>query len=81
MPKLALAALLAALGFAAPAVARPGVGLGDAYPQACASGYHPDRGGNCQPNVAEVSRFCPPGLVYEPTFDSWRCDPPPPGAY
>jgi hypothetical protein len=77
--------LLAALAFinATPASARPrpGVGLGQAFPQACASGYHPDAGGNCQPNGGAGNRYCPDGLVFQPTFDGWTCDPPPPEAY
>ena len=79
-------ALLATLSLidatlAAAAAARPGVGLGLAYPQTCASGYHPDKGGNCQPNGGESSRYCPEGSVFEPTFDGWYCGPPPPEAY
>ena len=72
---LGAAALLASEAWAQPP------GLGFSRPVACASGYHLDRGGNCQPNVAEVSRYCPPGTVFHPTFDSWECDPPPPEAY
>ena len=50
-------------------------------PATCAAGYHRDRGGNCQPNGGETNRFCPPGLVFHPSFDGWTCDPPPPEAY
>jgi hypothetical protein len=56
-------------------------GLGNAFPQACASGYHRDAGGNCQPAIAEIDRFCDPGTVFHPTSDGWRCDPAPPEAY
>jgi hypothetical protein len=76
MTKLALAALIAAFSLTGPAAA-----LAGSRSQACASGYHTDRGGNCQPNIAEHNRYCPDGLVYEPTFDGWRCDPPPREAY
>jgi hypothetical protein len=77
-PMLSAVLALATLAAAAP---RPGVGLGLAYPQACASGYHPDKGGNCQPNGGESSRYCPEGSVFEPTFDGWYCGPAPPEAY
>jgi hypothetical protein len=79
------AALLTTLAFicATPAGAAPraGVGLGQAFPQTCASGYHPDAGGNCQPTGGAGNRFCPDGTVFEPTFDGWNCEPPPPEAY
>jgi hypothetical protein len=60
---------------------RAPAGLGNAYPQVCGAGYHTDAGGNCQPNVAEESRFCPRGTVFHPSFDGWTCDPAPPEAY
>jgi hypothetical protein len=50
-------------------------------PLACAAGYHVDRGGNCQPDIAQENRWCPRGTVFHPTFDGWTCDPPPPEAY
>jgi hypothetical protein len=75
-----LSAILA-LTTLTPVAARPGVGLGEAFPQTCASGYHPDKGGNCQPNGGESNRYCPDGTVFEPTFDGWYCGPPPPEAY
>jgi hypothetical protein len=86
MRKLSLAAFATALGaLAAPAAvaAGPGVGLGQAYPVACASGYHPDRGGNCQPDVEEQNRFCPRGEVIHSAFNGngYICEPPPPEAY
>ncbi len=82
MFKIGFAAFAAMFWLAAPAAAaRSGAGLGEAYPLACASGYHTDRGGNCQPNVAEENRYCPTGLVFHPTFDGWTCDPAPPEAY
>jgi hypothetical protein len=64
-----------------PAAARPGVGLGQEFPQACGSGYRPDKGGNCQPNGGETNRYCPTGLVMHPAFNGWTCDPAPPEAY
>jgi hypothetical protein len=77
-PILSVTLMLATL---APAAARSGVGLGQAFPQACASGYHPDAGGNCQPNGGAGNRYCPDGTVFEPTFDGWYCGPAPPEAY
>ena len=78
---LARAAAIAALILAAsaPAVARPGPRA--PFPVPCAAGYHTDAGGNCQPNVAEVNRYCPRGTVFHAAFDGWTCDPPPPEAY
>jgi hypothetical protein len=64
-----------------PAAAGPSVGLGRAFPQACGSGYHPDAGGNCQPNGGASNRYCPDGLVFHPAFNGWTCDPAPPEAY
>ena len=83
MTRLPLAILSAAIALtlAAPGYARSRAGLGDAYPQACAPGYHADAGGNCQPNVAEANRYCPAGTVFHPTFDNWTCDPAPREAY
>jgi hypothetical protein len=63
------------------AQAGPKAGLGNAFPQTCAAGYHTDAGGNCQPKGGETSRYCPPGTVFEPTFDGWNCEPAPPEAY
>jgi len=60
---------------------RAPAGLGVTFPQVCASGYHVDAGGNCQPNAAQTDRFCPAHTVFHPTFDGWSCDPPPPEAY
>jgi len=76
-----LICVAAALLSVAPALARSPVGLGSAFPMACASGYHPDAGGNFQPDAAQANRYCPTGTVFHPTFDSWTCDPPPPEAY
>ncbi len=74
----ALAVFAASTAFARP---RAPAGRGVVYPQACASGYHTDAGGNCQPNTPEESRFCPRGTVFHPAFDGWTCDPAPPEAY
>ena len=79
--KLACALALAVATLAVSGAEAQPPGLGFSQPLACASGFHVDRGGNCQPNIAEVSRYCPPGTVFHPTFDSWSCDPPPPEAY
>ncbi len=65
----------------AAAMARSPVGLGSAFPMACAAGYHTDAGGNCQPKGGEANRYCPTGLVFHPTFNGWSCDPAPPEAY
>jgi hypothetical protein len=79
MRAIVVAAALGALGVAGlaanPAVA---VGLGQQYPRACASGYHADSDGNCQPNAPQYNRFCAPGLVYQPDPLGWFCAPPPP---
>ncbi len=75
----ALAPVLFALSASGAAAQPPGLGF--VYPSVCASGFHTDAGGNCQPNIAEESRYCPRGTVFHPTFDSWSCDPPPPEAY
>jgi hypothetical protein len=80
MRKLALA-VLALSALAAPACAHAAAGFGDVVRLACAPGYHVDRGGNCQPDIAEQNRYCPNGTVFEPTFDGWRCDPAPREAY
>ena len=80
MTTVRFAPLLAALAFA-PIPALAGVGLGTAFPVACGSGYHPDVGGNCQPNAEETNRYCPRGAVFHTTFDGWRCDPAPREAY
>lgn len=76
----ALAALLVTGCPFSPALA-DSAGLGAAHRVACASGYHVDAGGNCQPNVAQSDRYCPRGLVFHPAFDGWTCDPPPREAY
>ena len=75
--------VFAAAAFAAAFIAfcAPAARAGGLPQTACASGYHPDRGGNCQPNGGEQNRYCPSGLVFHPTFDGWSCDPPPPEAY
>jgi len=74
MKPLALTLVLAAASLS-PAFA------GTLPPTACASGYHVDRGGNCQPDNGEQNRYCPRGLVFHPSFYGWTCDPPPPQAY
>ena len=76
--RTALALAVPAFAHAAP---RAPAGLGVAFPQSCAAGYHPDAGGNCQPNVAQPDRFCPAGTVFHTAFNGWTCDPPPPEAY
>ena len=45
------------------------------FPVACASGYHPDEAGNCQPNVAQTATYCGslPGYIYHQTPDGWTC--------
>ena len=48
-------------------------------PVACASGYHQDQRGNCQPNIPQTNPFCPSGLVYQPMPWGWNCEPPPKG--
>ena len=75
----AVALSIAACPTVAPA--RSAVGLGAAFPVACAAGYHLDAGGNCQPEAEQANRYCPTGTVFNPTFDGWSCDPPPPEAY
>jgi hypothetical protein len=44
------------------------------YSQACASGYHTDVQGNCQPDVPQVNKFCPPGAIYHPNPGGWYCE-------
>ncbi len=44
--------------------------------RACASGYHADRQGHCQPNIPQTNRYCAKGYVYQPAPDGWRCLPP-----
>jgi hypothetical protein len=51
-------------------------GYGQSYGPACAPSYHADRQGNCQPNVAEANRYCPPGEVFNPFPDGWFCEAP-----
>jgi hypothetical protein len=70
----ALAAACMAGGVASVGSARAQEGT--QFAQACAPGYHADRGGNCQSDVAEVNRYCPPGAVFHPSFDGWYCDAP-----
>jgi hypothetical protein len=69
---------LAGLGAASSAEA---LGLGQQFPRACASGYHPDAEGNCQPDSRQFNRFCGPGLVYQPDPLGWRCVLPSPNGY
>lgn len=77
MRNLLLAAALAGLGGLAMADApASALGLNRA---ACAAGYHTDRRGDCQSNIPEVSRYCPPGAVYQPFPDGWVCEPAPRG--
>ncbi len=48
---------------------------------ACGSGYHPEGGGNCEPDVAETNRYCPTGQVYHPWINGgWYCETPEPSA-
>ncbi|MDE3175323.1 MAG: hypothetical protein KGM15_04340 [Pseudomonadota bacterium] len=79
--RLAILTAVLAAPLLAPHAALAGAGLGSQFPRACAPGYHPDRGGNCQPNGGESNRFCPDGTVYEPIPDGWMCEPPPREAY
>lgn len=51
-------------------------GYGAEFRQACAPGYHTDREGNCQPNLAQTNRYCPPGAVFHTAPDGWFCDAP-----
>ncbi len=70
-----LTAALVSSGFAignAPALAANG----HSYSRACAPSYHLDHQGNCQPNLAQTNRYCPPGEVYHPSPDGWFCDAP-----
>jgi hypothetical protein len=76
-----LLAAVAILALDGAALARSPVGLGAAFPVACAYGYHVDAGGNCQPRLGEANRYCPTGLVFHATFDGYRCDPAPREAY
>jgi hypothetical protein len=77
-----LAATLGVIGFAGVSTQQAAAqGLGQQFPRSCASGYHTDAGGNCQPASGEVNRFCPPGLVYEPYPLGWTCNAPPREAY
>lgn len=39
----------------------------------CASGYHLDKTGHCQPNTGARNRYCPPGYVYHAAPRGWRC--------
>ena len=80
--KLTLAASFAAamlLSGNSPAAAQ--TGLGASFPIACGSGYHPDAGGNCQPDNAQTNRYCARGWAFQPDFYGWRCVPPPREAY
>ncbi len=72
------AAAVAMACFAAPAVTpAKAAGYDQQYAMACAPGYHNDRQGNCQPDVAEVNRYCPPGAIYHPWIDgNWYCETP-----
>jgi hypothetical protein len=69
---LAASCLVGGVASLGPARADDGVQLA----QTCASGYHADRGGNCQPDGGETNRYCPPGAVFHPSFDGWYCDSP-----
>jgi hypothetical protein len=69
----ALLGILGVVGLGASAYAFDPAGLGHMFPRACAAGYYPDEGNNCQPASAQVSRQCAPGLVYQPFPDGWRC--------
>jgi hypothetical protein len=66
------AAALGLAGFGA----TPAAATAPQVAMACASGYHVDRGGNCQPNAGETNRYCPPGYVFHPSFDGWYCESP-----
>ena len=56
------------------------VGMQTPASMACWSGYHPDKYGNCQPNIAETPRYCDqPGLMYQPAPWGWTCVPIPQG--
>jgi hypothetical protein len=58
-------------GSTGPAVAQRG---------ACASGYHADRQGNCQPNNPQPNlQPCPAGLLATPMPYGYRCVPIPAG--
>ena len=62
------------LGSAAPAVA--------VQRQACASGYHADKQGNCQPDNPQPNlQPCPPGFLSAPapTWSGYTCEPIPKG--
>jgi hypothetical protein len=63
-------------------------GIGSAAPAAsaqniaCASGYHADRQGNCQPNSPQPNlEPCPPGYLSAPapTWSGYMCVPIPKG--
>ena len=71
------AILVAALLFLALAGASPSrADNAMAPPVACWSGYHPDKHGNCQPNIPQTARFCDqPGLIYQPAPWGWSCVP------
>ncbi len=78
--RLALTFLAFSVSSAVAAPQAP-AGLGNAFPQTCASGYHPDAGGNCQPAIPQTDRFCAAGTVFHSFPDGWTCDPAPPEAY
>jgi hypothetical protein len=61
-------------GVAADAYAASGYDPGSQSASGCGSGYHPDAGGYCQPDNAEVSRYCPEGQVYHPAPNGWVCE-------
>ncbi len=70
---LAALAVIAAAALASASPARAGEKMAAAY---CASGYHPDARGDCQPDTG-TPRVCQPGFHYEvfPNGDNYRCWP------
>jgi len=70
-------ALTAALLFAPLAGALAAAPPAHAAPTACASGYQPDRRGDCQPINGYVDNRCPGYSVPGPSPYGWgyRCDP------
>jgi hypothetical protein len=62
-------------GFVVDAYAAEGGDFVAQSPGACGSGYHPEAGGACEPDVAQVNRFCPTGQVYHPAPNGgWVCE-------
>ena len=62
---VAFALSLAALGTSAPAHALS--------IHQCASGYHSDHHGHCQPDVAHHNRYCPTGMVIQYAPRGGKC--------